>query len=68
LEIIGPIQSDHEFGPDEFEVLQKYESTERIEPAVNAALDMELLSKAITFTAKKMHLLMAEMQLYLLRN
>lgn len=42
---------------DEFEALQTYESKERIEPAVMAALDLGLLSKPKMY---KDYLILAE--------
>ena len=47
--VIGPIREGDSFGLDEFEALQKYESTERIIPTVNAATEMGLLSKSKMF-------------------
>lgn len=35
----------------DFEALQSYESKERIKPAVEAALEMELFSSAKTFSS-----------------
>ena len=50
MKVIGPIRESHGFGLNEFEALQKYESTERIRPTVNAAIEMGLLSKSKMFT------------------
>lgn len=44
--MIGPLRDLDNFGPQDFEALFNYESTERIQPAIKAAEDMNLLSKS----------------------
>ena len=55
------------FGVNEFEALQKYESTERIGPAVSAALEMDLLSKTKRYFFNTLCLIVVMLR-YLLLN
>jgi UDP-glucose:glycoprotein glucosyltransferase len=49
MKIVGPIQEGDVFGMEDFQALHNYELSERIEPAVKAALDMDLFSPANTY-------------------
>jgi hypothetical protein len=49
MKIVGPIQEGDVFGLEDFQALHNYEMSERIEPAVKAAVDMGLFSPANTY-------------------